>query len=1078
MTGLSGSLFSLQFVHEVMPVTLAGHLGEADREAARRRARAALSQRNALGPASSIRSVFDLAAMPLMRILGFRLSETSTIPSASLVAVLAADSDGPEMPAHLALLVTVWDAPLDRAWRDAVTHGIAVGAAWAFCHNGRLIRLVDARRTYSRRYMEIDVGLALSNPALFAVLWSLLRAAAFTPSSRGSLIDRALLLSDGHQVSVRASLQRGVHSSLSSLSGCFGLRGAGAPGDKFDQALTIIYRILFLLFAEARALVPLWHPTYREGYSIGTLADRALRGRRQGLWAALQAASRLAHAGCRAGELIVTPFNGRLFEPSHAPLAETARVPDETIATVLLSLSTEATAGGRRRVSYGDLGVEQLGTIYETVLGTVATSRRKTTGSFYTPRPLTEYLVRRTLHPLVEGRTLDEILSLRVLDLAMGSGAFLVAACRYLAAACERALSAEGEHPTPEDRTRLRGMVAQRCLYGVDVNPTAVHLARLSLWLATLAADRPLTFLDHRLRTGNSLIGASADDLARQPPGRARRISPSPLFDRETDLGPSIGETTVGRLQIAMEPGDTIQAVRSKERTLAALNGRGAPLQKWREIADLWCAAWFWPKGDSAPDSREYGALAAGLAGGNGQPELPEPLEHRRLTTARGVAAAMNFFHWTLEFPEVFYDTSGAPLASPGFHAIVGNPPWEMLRGDHEGGNRVVEFARSSGIYRLRGKGHVNLYQLFLERALSLLMPGGRIGVVLPSGLAIDRGSAHLRRALFERHDVDTIVGFENHNGVFPIHRSLRFLLITATAGRPTRAVACRFGERDLRLLDQIPDGGTPRDEYPVSLQRSLLSRLSGEDLMIPELRCALDVRIAEKAAASAFPLQSSEGWGVRFGRELNATDDRDAFSQPGNGLPVVEGKQLTPFVVDVAASMFTVAPGEARARLGHERFRRGRLAYRDVASAGNRLSLLAAIVPANTVTTHTLFCLKTPLPAADQQVLCALLNSFVVNYLARQRIGTHLSASIVEGLPVPRPERDSAAFEPLRRCAELLTVSPSDTAVGAELQARAARMYGLTADELSHVLDTFPLVPWEQRAAVLTVWRSLGSGG
>jgi hypothetical protein len=260
-------------------------------------------------------------------------------------------------------------------------------------------------------------------------------------------------------------------------------------------------------------------------------------------------------------------------------------------------------------------------------------------------------------------------------------------------------------------------------------------------------------------------------------------------------------------------------------------------------------------------------------------------------------------------------------------------------------------------------------------------------------------------------------------------------------------------------------------------LQRSLLSRLSGEDLIIPDLRSTLDVRIAEKAAASAFPLRSSEGWGARFGRELNATDDRDAFKRPGNGLPVVEGKQLAPFVVDVAASRFSVAPDEARARLGHERFRRGRLAYRDVASAGNRLSLLAAIVPANTVTTHTLFCLKTPLPAADQQVLCALLNSFIVNYLARQRIGTHLSASIVEGLPVPRPERGSMAFDALRRCADLLAVSPGDTAIGAEMQARTAHMFGLTAEDLSHVLDTFPLVPREERAAVLTVWRSLGSG-
>ena len=148
--------------------------------------------------------------MPLMRILGFRLSETSTIPSASLVAVLAADSDGPEMPAHLALLVTVWDAPLDRAWRDAVTHGIAVGAAWAFCHNGRLIRLVDARRTYSRRYLEIDAAWRCRTPRFSPCCGACCGPPRSRQAPRGSLIDRALLPSDGHQVSVRASLQRGV----------------------------------------------------------------------------------------------------------------------------------------------------------------------------------------------------------------------------------------------------------------------------------------------------------------------------------------------------------------------------------------------------------------------------------------------------------------------------------------------------------------------------------------------------------------------------------------------------------------------------------------------------------------------------------------------------------------------------------------------------------------------------------------------------------------------------------------------------------------------------------------------------
>ena len=164
--------------------------------------------------------------------------------------------------------------------------------------------------------------------------------------------------------------------------------------------------------------------------------------------------------------------------------------------------------------------------------------KRKSTGSFYTPQTLTDYVVRRTLHPLIEGASADRILQLRVLDPAMGSAAFLVSACRYLARAYERALIRDGALAETDideaERAMFRRLVARQCLFGADLNPTAVQLARLSLWLATLASGKPLTFLDHHLVCGNSLIGASPIDIARQPPGlRARR---SPEERRDTAL--------------------------------------------------------------------------------------------------------------------------------------------------------------------------------------------------------------------------------------------------------------------------------------------------------------------------------------------------------------------------------------------------------------------------------------------------------------------------------------------------------------------------------------------------------------
>ena len=174
------------------------------------------------------------------------------------------------------------------------------------------------------------------------------------------------------------------------------------------------------------------------------------------------------------------------------------------------------------------------------------------------------------------------------------------------------------------------------------------------------------------------------------------------------------------------------------------------------------------------------------------------------LNRADEAARSHRFFHWELEFPEVFFDRTGRRLARPGFDAVVGNPPWDMLRADHGSPesraddrrivSSTVRFTRDSGVYSAQSDGHANRYQLFLERTLDLTRSGGRFGLVLPSGLAADLGSAALRRLLLSRSDVDGIVGLDNVRRIFPIHRSVRFLLLTATSGPPTRRLPCRFG--------------------------------------------------------------------------------------------------------------------------------------------------------------------------------------------------------------------------------------------------------------------------------------------
>lgn len=1119
IAGLSGTLLSRQFAEHGMPVAFSGSLGEEDRERGRRQLRAWWRARAAaLGPAASIRALFDHGAAPLLSILGWTAQGVRLAgPEGPGVARLASPGG-----AEAALLVCPWEAELGRRWRDAVHEGIRLDVRWCFVFNGPRIRLVDAERTFARRHIEFDLALAACHDPLFAAIWGVAHARALArpvdTTSGASIAERIFQASDAHHAGVRDALGRGVEAALARLLAAAASTARGrtetpAPADAlFEQALVVIYRILFLLFAEARGLVPVWHPLYRASYSVETLGRQAERdGDARGLWEALDAITRLAGRGCEAGDLRVTPFNGRLFARSATALIDgrprrrrrhrTVDHRDAPLRDVLLTLTTrDAGLGGRERISYADLGVEQLGAVYERVLdyapavheaaGGVKSrpvGRRKATGSFYTPRALTDYLVRRTLHPLVDGAPPDAILSLRVLDPAMGSGAFLVAACRHLASAYEAALVRTGARTpgdlTTEDRAGFRRIIAQRCLYGVDANPMAVQLGRLSLWLATLASDRPLTFLDHNLRSGDSLAGAAIEDILRQPPprrgGRAR--APLPLFD-PAPFEAALEHSVWPRVRIAGEPGDDLEAVRAKERLLDRLSAADAPLARWRAVADLWCAASFWPDRAGAPRVGEFWALADRLLGGRSP--LPAHVAESRLTDARRVAAGRRFFHWRLEFPEAFYDERGHTRAAPGFDAIIGNPPWEMLRADHgpaadrasirEAAGGLQRFARASGTYRLQGDGHANLYQLFVERALSLTRHAGRVGLVLPFGLATDRGSAALRRALLTRCDTDALISFDNRDGIFPIHRSYRFLLLTTTVGGETATVRCRFGERSADVLDLLPDSGGASAAFPVRLARQAIERIGGRHLAIPELRAPLDLVIAEKAIARARPLGDPNGWAARFGRELNVTDDRRHFGPPGSGLPVLEGKQIRPFVADVAGARQAI-PARTAARLLDRgaTYGRARLAFRDVASATNARSLIAAIVPAGVVTTHTLLCLKTALDEADQLALCALLNSFVANYLVRQRMGTHVTATIAEHLPVPRPVWGAPAHVALGAAAARLTRSSGDDDAAARIEATAARLYGLTVDEFAHVLASFPLVESAVRDRALEAFRA-----
>lgn len=1080
LPGISGSLFPSRYIADQLLIDAArcraittGSTSAVDihRPDTRRRfAHWWRTVEGSCGPLTGIRALFDIAAMPLASALGFRATSATFTARSARVRL---ECLGTRVASPVVLIVAPWAHRSPSIWRDAVAEARACGADWSLILAPPHLQVLDARH-WSRRVVDISLPDAIADADSFERLIAVAHATAFAPfsASEPRPIDELVARAERFQDAVRDDLRRGVADSLTVLDRV-------VPSG--SEPLAIIYRVLFLLFAESRDLLPWRHPLYGPAYSISSMCEMARTDpRAAGFWPGLAAVSRLLRLGCRTPDLDVRPFNGHLFSRAAAPTLEQRRRrrrgrraidEDRAIADTLVNLSTRPTRHGRDTIAYPDLGVEQLGAVYEHVLGH---PHRKQSGTFYTPRALTECVVRRTLTPLTRGATSDAILSLRVVDPAMGSGAFLVAACRHLAQAYERALVREErlhEHEIDADmQAGFRRIVAQRCLYGVDRNPVAVQLARLSLWLATLASGRPLSFLDHRLRTGDALVGARPSDLRHVVP--RHRTTAMPLFDdafeRDAD------RLSAPLRTLAADTDDHVDVVKRKEALWSQLNRDDSALSRWRLASDLWCTRWFANKHSDRPQLSAAELRAAIDALIRHDRTLPTGVLSQQLQSARRQADAHRFFHWPVEFADVFTEDDTRPVA--GFDAVVGNPPWEMLRADHDdtgSSSQLVRFIRESGLYAACGRGHVNLYQPFLERALDLTRPGGQVGLVLPWGLASDDGAAELRARLLDRCRTSTLIGLDNAGAIFPVHRGLRFLALTTSPVGRTEELPMVGGLTTTTSIERALDhDGQLAGAMRIS--RSTLTSAGGPLRRFPDVRTSIDLRLLDALTTRWPALGAASGWHVEFGRELNITEDRGSFSH--RGLPVLEGKHIQPFVTDVETPRFRITATAAAGALPSRSFERARLAYRDVSAVSNRQSLIAAIVPAGVVTTHTLFCLKTPLALPRQHFLCACFNSYVLNTIVRMLMGGHLTTSLVEGLPVPlwtgsREQRRIARLS--GRLAVRSTVRAS-----AVLQALIAHEYGVDIDAFRQILAGFPLVPVEERDVAREVFTTIRQRG
>ena len=677
---------------------------------------------------------------------------------------------------------------------------------WGILTNGRQWRLYHRQTSYRLdSFYEVDLAMLLSENGdldSFRYFYNLFRGDAFLPDPSGtSFLDLVLGESQQYTVGVSDDLKNRVYDALSLLIEGFldfphnGFDRANPPLDEIQtNCLILLYRILFILYAESRDLLPLNNRNYAVQYSLDHVAtdiheklgsDIAFAPGANLSWTRLRQLFTLINDGW---EDHIPQYNGGLFNPGQHPFLERYGIGDNALAQVI-ELLTRTERG--ERITYRDLDVRHLGDIYEGLLEyqpqiadqdlVIVSSRgrekveplsspdqegayregavylltdkgeRKATGSYYTPDYIVRYIVENTLAPLCEGKTVDEILSLKVLDPATGSGHFLVGVVDYLAEELITHPDAPHMTETGNEETELaywRRQVVESCVYGVDLNPMAVELAKLSLWLHTVAKGQPLSFLDHHIRYGNSLIGAKIENLPNLPELRRRRST----GETQTEISMEFPftdrvATAIGHYLLIEEmESHTADQIHAKEHQLDIAQQM---LRLHKGVANLWTSVYF---GNDVSRPTYHQALNALRS--QDTDALENLLSYQR---AQAIAAEKRFFHWEIEFPEVFRDRYGREKDNPGFDAVVGNPPYVR-----EAGNKpLFEFIQQAEPFRLHYQGKTDIYFYFIMQGIWLLKSNKLLGYIVPANWLEAISSQNLRIFLQSEAKVRNLIVFD-----------------------------------------------------------------------------------------------------------------------------------------------------------------------------------------------------------------------------------------------------------------------------------------------------------------------------
>lgn len=689
-----------------------------------------------------------------------------------------------------------WDRPLDKAILENKADALSnknpayqiyfyvqqSGVAWGILTNGRIWRLVHKDTAHKLDcYYEVDLEdlLTAGNTEAFLYFYAFFSRAALEPANPLN-ISQILAQSTEYALGVGKTLKTQVFDALLHIAqGFLDFEGNKLATDAdslekiYDNSLILLYRLLFILYAEGRGLLPVTvNSGYRETYGLYAVkiegakridAGQTLLASSNIFWPRLK----LLFGYIDRGEppLQISTFNGGLFDPEKHPFLEKFSVGDSHLISALDKLARV----GKQFIDYRDLAVRHLGTIYEGLLEHHLSvdapkpgwkisllndkGERKETGSYYTPDYIVKYIVEQAVGPLLDNAVVDKrseadcieaVLNIKVLDPSMGSGHFLVEAVEYIARYLVNLTPQESETGPSHDLTYWKRRVAQSCIYGVDLNPLAVELAKLSLWLTTVAQSLPLSFLDHHLRPGNALVGARLDDLQfaneQQPQKRGKSKTEKseskgqlPLM-QEDAFRQSMGIAVRNMWLIEANEAQNVSQVKEQEKLYDDL--RTALTGKYGNLANVVTAVHF---GGKVP-SQLWKPLADYARGRNiaALPEISDMLE-----TANAIAKERHFLHWELEFPEVFFDRHGRPLdAAAGFDAVIGNPPYISAPAMALKASETRKYLTSSMPF-LTMKW--DIYCAFLSRGWQMLSAEGSIGVIIPNQFLYQDYAAPLR---------------------------------------------------------------------------------------------------------------------------------------------------------------------------------------------------------------------------------------------------------------------------------------------------------------------------------------------